>query len=66
MAVDKDSKWVSCVPFVEFALNSSIVGFNPEDPFLVGLWAECLDCSGYVGGYASKRKCLVVYVSNVV
>ena len=37
------------------------VGFDPEDPFLFSLWAECLDCSGYVGGYASKRNCLVIH-----
>ena len=35
-------------------------GFDPEDPFFFSLWAECLDCSGYIGGYASKRKYLVV------
>ena len=36
------------------------VRFSPKDPFLIGLWAKCLDCSGYVVGYASKRKYLVV------
>ena len=36
------------------------IGFDPKDPFLDGLCAEYLDCSGYIGGYASKRKCLAV------
>ena len=42
-------------------LRQSHIGFDPKDPFLVGLWAECSDCNGYVGGYAFKGKCLVVY-----
>ena len=25
------------------------VGFDPVDPFLVGLWAKCLDYSGCFG-----------------
>ena len=37
------------------------VGFNLEHPFLVGLWAEYWDCSGYIGGYTSKQKYLVVH-----
>ena len=46
---------ISGVCFAQF-----YVEFNPEDLFLVALWAECLNCSGYVGGYASKRKYLAI------
>ena len=51
---------ISCA-ICGFCFEKFYIGFNPEEPFLLGLWVECLDCSEYVGGYASKRKCLVVY-----
>ena len=33
MAVDRDEKWVDKVPFVEFAINSSVAMSTGKTPF---------------------------------